>query len=63
MITLKCNLSGKQFTVKKICKRIEMPKNTRYWDTVYTLGGIETPIYNIYRTDSGTMYAKEEYIR
>ena len=54
MNLIKCNVSTKEFNVKKICKFCDMPKNANMYWSAYTNEGI----YDIYRTDSGVLYSK-----
>lgn len=63
MQTLICNLSklakrDKKYSIKKICKVSEMPKNANYFDTIYQVD----KVYNIYMTISGIYYAAENKI-
>lgn len=55
MKTLVCNVLKRQYTVKKICKRSEMPNSADYYYTAYCLDGMT---YDIYRTPAGILYAK-----
>jgi len=57
--TLECDLAKntgrkKIYNVKKIVPIRDMPKNSRYHDTLYTKAGV----VDIYRTTSGVYYAK-----
>jgi hypothetical protein len=65
-IELTCNLSvlakcPKTYVIRAICKVSEMPKNARYYDTIYPANPPQT-IQNIYRTDAGIFYATEPKI-
>lgn len=51
---LKCQLTGKTYNVKKVCKIQDMPKSANYWDTIY----IDRYSQDIYKTDSFIFYAK-----
>ena len=56
-MTIICRVANQSFEVKKICKVCDMPKTAQHYWTVFLFNG---NMQDIYRTDSGILYATQE---
>ena len=52
-MTIQCEVTKTKFQIKKTCKIAEMPKNAKYYHTIYISSGMQ----DVYYSNSGIFYA------